>query len=181
MPFCGKRWYVTFNLLLSNSPNLANRIWNNCETTYFLVMFKVFVSVFIFVVRPLLLPVGQCHSTAVAVYLLKTERLLLLVKLIMSVTDKTFHSHSYFRVFLLRIVLFLQIIHRRGKKKKKKKAEERAFPGLGIKTFRNIWQRPWSFICILAHLNSCSSFPLTTTKPNMERLIPFGCGCFGTN
>lgn len=119
MPFCGKRWYVTFNLLLSNSPNLANRIWNNCETTYFLVMFKVFVSVFIFVVRPLLLPVGQCHSTAVAVYLLKTERLLLLVKLIMSVTDKTFHSHSYFRVFLLRTVLFLQIIHRRGKKKKK--------------------------------------------------------------
>lgn len=87
---------------------------------YFLVMFKVFISVFIFVVRPLLLLVGQCHFTTVAVYLLKTERLLFLVKLIMSVTDKTFHSQSYFRVFLLRIVLFLQIIHRREKKKKRR-------------------------------------------------------------
>lgn len=108
-------WFLTFCCLIP--PIWQTEYWNNCEMIYFLVMFKVFISVFIFVVRPLLLLVGQCHFTTVAVYLLKTERLLFLVKLIMSVTDKTFHSQSYFRVFLLRIVLFLQIIHRREKKK----------------------------------------------------------------
>ena len=140
-------WFLTFCYL--TPPIWQTVYWNNCEMIYFLVMFKVFISVFIFAVRPLLFLVGSCHFTKVGVYLLKTKRLLFLIKLIMSITDKNFHFQSYFRLFLLRRVLFLQIIHRR-QKKKKKKAEERAIPGLGIKTFQNIWQRSWNFIWIFA-------------------------------
>ena len=165
-------WFLTFCYL--TPPIWQTVYWNNCEMIYFLVMFKVFISVFIFAVRPLLFLVGSCHFTKVGVYLLKTKRLLFLIKLIVSITDKNFHFQSYFRLFLLRRVLFLQIIHRR-QKKKKKEGWGTCYPWARNKDIPKHLAKIMKF-----HLNFCSSFPLTTTKPNMEWLIPFGCSCFGT-